>query len=194
MINFNFKKNKGLARTCFRGGFTLLEALVATSILMVAISAPITIAQKGLSSAIFTKNQMIASYLAQDVIEYIKNKRDEIAINNSSSDWGNLWNGPDRFEKCISVTGCRIDTLNDAVNTFLPDDFLKTDDNKFYGYGSGDETNFTRKVEVTLIPVDVYRQDGNGKVTLYDEALITVTVSWGAGDDSLIVKTLIFNN
>jgi type II secretory pathway pseudopilin PulG len=190
MIKFNFKKNKG---------FTLLEALVATSILMVAISAPITIAQKGLSSAILTKNQMIASYLAQDVIEYIKNQRDEVVINNSASDWKDLWHNDDKFKKCIlnesAVTGCQIDTFEDTVDTFQSNNFLyKTSTDKFYGYAGTEKTNFTRQVTVELMPVDVY-SSAETKVTLYDEALITVTVSWGASeDDSLVVKTLIFNN
>lgn len=65
-------------------GFTLIEALVAISILMIAISSPIMLAQKGLSSSILSRDQMIASFLAQDGIESIKNLRDEIAINQKS--------------------------------------------------------------------------------------------------------------
>jgi type II secretory pathway pseudopilin PulG len=192
MIKFNFKKNKG---------FTLLEALVATSILMVAISAPITIAQKGLSSAIFTKNQMIASYLAQDVIEYIKNQRDEVVINNTAGDWGDIWKGGDGFDyfkRCVDPTGCQIDTLDGTVDTFQPNNFLsKGRTDKFYGYNDADtdQTSFTRKVTVDLMPVNMYNPLTGLPTELYDEALITVTVSWGAGeDDKLVVKTLIFNN
>lgn len=71
-----FIKNKKII-----SGFTLIEALVAISLLMIAISSPIMLAQKGLSSSILSRDQMIASFLAQDGIEAVKNIRDEIAIN-----------------------------------------------------------------------------------------------------------------
>ncbi len=67
-------------------GFTLIEALVAISLLMIAISSPIMLAQKGLSSSILSRDQMIASFLAQDGIEAVKNIRDEIAINQKRYD------------------------------------------------------------------------------------------------------------
>jgi type II secretory pathway pseudopilin PulG len=167
MINFN-QKNKG---------FTLLEALVAISILMVAVVAPITIAQKGLSSASYSKNQMIASYLAQDAIEYIINKRDENVINKNSWLAG--------LELCLSNSGCGLDTVNPGgVGTISADENLYLDRvNKFYGSNSssGDLTSFTRKINI--------EEDPNG--TNEDEALITVTVGWGT--DNVEVKTLIYN-
>ncbi len=168
MIKFNYTK-----------GFTLLEALVAISILMVAVVAPITIAQKGLSSATYSKNQMIASYLAQDAIEYIINKRDEKTVNRE-------WNWLDNFTLCTGSNVCKIDTIkeivDDAVSAYISSDFLKIDANDFYGYGGNELTNFIRKVNITVDP--------NGSNS--NEALITVTVSWG-GDNEVVVKTLIYN-
>jgi len=73
----------------FTAGFTLVEALVAISILMIAIASPMTLAQKGLSTATLSKDQMIASFLAQDAIEAVKNIRDQIAVSSNSGDWLN---------------------------------------------------------------------------------------------------------
>lgn len=56
--------------------FTLVETLIAITILMIAIAGPLVIATKGLTSANYSKNQMIASYLAQESMEVIKNVRD----------------------------------------------------------------------------------------------------------------------
>jgi len=67
--------------------FTLIEALVAISILMIAIASPMTLAQKGLSTAVLSKDQMIASFLAQDVIEAVKNIRDQVAVSQTLGDW-----------------------------------------------------------------------------------------------------------
>ena len=73
-------------------GFTLIEALVAISILMIAIASPMALAQQGLSSATLSKDQMIAAFLAQDGIESVKNIRDQISargITTGNTDWLN---------------------------------------------------------------------------------------------------------
>jgi type II secretory pathway pseudopilin PulG len=169
MIKINYKK-----------GFTLLEALVATSILMVAVAAPITIAQKGLSSAVYSKNQMIASYLAQDAIEYVKNVRDQNFIANIGNpnpvDWLN------GLDKCKS--SCQVDTVvdnGDGEIKAISDDpkglLAKDSTNGFYGF-TGTPTNFKREINIKETKANV-------------SALITATSSWNGGE--VVVKTLIYN-
>jgi len=181
MIKFYLKNNKGFTHatkfTNLVRGFTLLEALVAISVLMVAIAAPITIAQKGLSSAVYTKSQMIASYLAQDAIEYVKNKRDENVMN--ERDW------LDGFADCLEPAFCRVDTIaSGGVGLISPDSgspkILYKDSNNFYGYNGTVETNFTRKVIITKVS-DI-------------EAKLNVVVQWGTDVDNKVdVTTLIYN-
>ncbi len=191
---FNFKKEKRPDRTnSYLGGFTLLEALVAVSILMVAVVAPITISQKGLSSAVYTKDHMLASYLAQDAIEYIKNQRDFITINNMN-DWGNLTLS-NKFSPCLpnSVGNkqyCQIDTVGGANNEgeIKPNSNSKMyiDSNGFYGYTTtSTSTDFIRKVSMTPDP------KGTG---LNDEILVEVVVSWKNNIDYEIeLYSLIYN-
>lgn len=57
------------------GGFTIIETLVAITVMMIAIAGPLVVATKGLASAQVAKNQMIASYLAQETMEVVKNER-----------------------------------------------------------------------------------------------------------------------
>lgn len=95
-------------------GFTLIEALVAISILMIAIASPMTLAQKGLSSASLSKDQMIAAFLAQDAIEAVKNIRDQIAVSQTTGDW---LTGPTQdgfLSVCICPTDdrCNFDSDN----------------------------------------------------------------------------------
>ncbi len=167
MMKINFKK-----------GFTLLEALVAVSILMVAVMAPITIAQKGLSSAIYSKNQMIASYLAQDALEYVKNNRDE----NFRVNGGAGANWLDGLESCVIPDSCNIDTIDGYVEIF-DNSVLKKDGNGFYGFDGSEDTIFTR--EINILPMSSFPGS--------NEALVTATVKWGAGGDQVEVKTLIYN-
>lgn len=168
-----------------QSGFTLLEALVAISILMVAVVAPITIAQKGLSSASYTKNQMIASYLAQDAMEYIKNRRDLKTINSTISERTDWLDG---LEDCFVTSdgwtedGCSVDTVEDNIKAYDSTEFLRKDRiNKFYGHNiADDKTNFKRQVKI-------WKKEPN------QEAVVKVTVSWGEGENKIDVYSLMFN-
>jgi type II secretory pathway pseudopilin PulG len=192
MKTFILKKNSVWpAKPEQSGGFTLLEALMAVSILMVAVMAPMTIAQKGLSSAVYTKNQMIASYLTQDVLEYIINKRDKNAIIKTGWLTG--------LEACTYSAGnnqksCDIDTVyssggnrdgNGHVLTPAGGNLYRDNDG-FYTHTNSNgfiQTGFTREVSIHQSP-------NNDNV---DEALITVTVRWGGSDNQVTVNTLIYN-
>ena len=98
-------------------GFTLVEALVAISVLMVAVASPLYIAQQGLSAAVLSRDQMTASFLAQDGLEAVKNIRDDVAISQSSGSWlaglGNCMCGASQTD-CSSFAAtanyCNIDT------------------------------------------------------------------------------------
>ena len=61
-------------------GFTLVETLVAISILSLSIIATFTAVQNGIQSSTVAKDQTTAFYLAQEAMEYIKNIRDENAL------------------------------------------------------------------------------------------------------------------
>ena len=137
---------------------------------------------------------MIASYLAQDAIEYLINKRDGVTINDGTAhDWAALWTDPD-FSKCVKTDTndnfCQIDTNLEGGKGGIVSDtnqvMKKTETDSFYGFG-GIATIFTRKIQVIRNP------DSDNQ----DEALITVTVSWGTGTvdstNSVVVKTLIYN-
>jgi type II secretory pathway pseudopilin PulG len=89
-MKIKYMNTKKIKNNNLKAGFTLVEALVAVSILMIAIASPMTLAQKGLSTATLSKDQMIAAFLAQDAVEAVKNIRDQIAIRGvggTGGDW-----------------------------------------------------------------------------------------------------------
>lgn len=151
----NYKKTKNK-------GFTLIEALVAIAILTISIAGPITIASKGIASAVFARDQITAFYLAQEAVEFIRNKRDE---NNLK---GNAWT--EGLEDCLYGKVCTIDSKNNEINEcsggVCP--VLKYDaDTAFYSYDNGEDSNFKREIRLVTINVK--------------EIAITTTLSWSSG-------------
>jgi prepilin-type N-terminal cleavage/methylation domain-containing protein len=66
-------------------GFTLIESLVAISVLTVAITATFSAVQSGLSSSIEARDQVASFFLAQEAVEYVRNIRDENSLYNSEN-------------------------------------------------------------------------------------------------------------
>jgi len=56
--------------------FTLVETLVAIAILTLAVAGAFSAAQSGIASSTYSKNQVVAFYLAQEAVEQIRNMRD----------------------------------------------------------------------------------------------------------------------
>ena len=164
-------------------GFTLIETLVAISILMVAVASPLTIAQKGLASAIYAKDQIIASYLAQDAIEYIINASDKnVADGNGwllgiSDNCGTACVVNTRLDSGIvsCVGACYALNYNESTNIYNHDSI---------DTGVKAPWPFTRSV---IVPPSATQPAV--------EALITVTMSWKdkGADRSLDFYTRIFN-
>ncbi len=68
-----------------RGGFTIVETLVAISILVIALTGPLSIISSSLKSSYFSRDEITAAYLAQEPIEYIRNIRDQNGLREPSS-------------------------------------------------------------------------------------------------------------
>ena len=151
-------------------GFTIVETLVAITVLMIAIAGPLVVASKGLFGALASKDQMIAAYLAQESMETIKNGRD-----NSEALGGGLLDLP-----CTLTATCdasAVDT-NDQILQNCPMAPSVPAGCQIYlgsnGYGhdstDGSPTLFTRYFYLSVPP------SGNS-----DEEIVTVVVDWNEG-------------
>ena len=167
-------------------GFTLIETLVAISLLTIAIVAPMSLTAQSLASAYYARDQITAFYLAQEAIEAIRSVRDGNILKVSQGDTVDL------LDTIPAVNGdpFTVDTRNnamalcDSTNGCPP---LQTD-GTFYGYfnnppqnpppqGSGwSNTNFTRTVTACFM-----QADGTCNGTASDEVKIVVHVDWITG-------------
>lgn len=149
-------------------GFTLIETLVAISILMITIAGPMVLVGNGIKASAYSRDQITAFYLAQDAIEAIRYIRD----NNRIAIVENNYTGWDYFNN-ICATSCRIDTPNvysrsgtqftsTALNTYL-----NIDSNGRYTYNAGTATKFKRTITL----------DTNNP----NEVSIVVTIDWSSG-------------
>lgn len=193
-------------------GFTLMETLIAIAVLSLAITGPMVIAQKGIGSAIYARDEVTAFYLAQEAVEYIRNIRDTNRIADyidpnppHVTDW--LWELDSNGANCVDTSGqkCQIDAAaGSPAGSFLspvpggglgavinacsggvcpPIDFNSA--TNFYGYGSGGTwtpTQFTRTIDIKTL-------------SAY-EAVVTVTISWQTNvftpSESFVVAEHIF--
>ncbi len=153
-------------------GFTLVETLIAISILVLAVTGAFSAAHSGMTSALYSKDQITAFYLAQEGMEQVRNIRDRNGI--SALNWmngiANAGNPSGTGDPCEVGFTCYADALNSATpltrcSGACPN--LRLNNNGFYSYDSGTETRFRRELRVSTI-------NGN-------EVVVESTVYWSKG-------------
>ena len=185
MIN-KFKKIKG---------FTLIETLIAVLLLVTAVTGPLTIASRGLVSATVAKDQIVAYYLAQDAIEYVRWVRDTNQL--GGQNWLAGLDGADGAPNCIIIVDsndqpCTVDVFKAPGTEFMSCQGLGGSCSVLYydnsnGYYTHTSTLNTRTIfrrVIELAPVTT------------DEYLLTAHVQWtstGGSTRDVIIQEHIYN-
>lgn len=171
-----------------QSGYSIVEVLIAITILLISIVGPFTIASTGLKNAAFSKQQNIAFFLAQEGLEGVVKHREDNALpryvnSNPSLDvWDNVEALGDM--DCTDEDPCGIDIEDFEV--FSCDD--RTCD--LYYFSENERAH--------------YRHSSSGEVTPYRRELVITTdsismlvrsmVSWGqAPDERVEISTYVYN-
>lgn len=173
-------------------GFTLIETLVALTLLTTAIIPPISLTVQSLSTAYYARDQITAYYLAQEAIEVVRDVRDANVLKAALGQTGvnlldnipNTTGRPfvvDSLQNTMSV--CQ-DNTNGNLCPPLQTDSTQT----VYGYnpsctisttgdcGTGSgwiDSRFTRYVKAVQV--------SDGGTGIPQEIRVSVTVSWKYG-------------
>ena len=154
-------------------GFTLIETLVAVSLLVIAIVAPMSLVAQSLTTAYYARDQVAAYSLAQEGIEAVRAVRDGNILQNAISGTSNdlLLNIPINQNFTVDA---RISGGAGLVSCGLnPCPLLQVDPaGTLYGYSAGwANTKFRRTVYAKYAgPASI----NSG----HDEIRVTVTVTW----------------
>ena len=126
-----------------KNSFTLLEVIIAITVLTVAVGGSFALIQQILIASSLNQSKLIAYYLAQEGIEIVKNIRD--------SNWlepGVSWNNG------LDVGEWEVDFDDSELTPYSGDHFLNIDENGFYSYSPGTSTQFKREISILEIGED----------------------------------------
>jgi prepilin-type N-terminal cleavage/methylation domain-containing protein len=164
----------------FSKGFTLLETMIAVTILTLSISGPLLAASRALVLAEISRDQLTASYLAQEGIEYVRAMRDDAYLDNyragsqdlSNAAWDDFTAGALAWSitQCVS-SSCTLDPtqpmgygVNKALNRYTAPAPLYLSNSIYTQQTVGTKTPFTRTIQATA--------------TSANEEQVVSTVSW----------------
>lgn len=140
-------------------GFTLLEVMVAISVMTLAVTGSFILIQQTLVAVSLGQSKLIASYLAQEGFEIVRNIRDSNWLEQryySTVSWD------DGISNLLSEGQSRDYIADYQSPELIPlsetEPFLNLyedlDGNYFYSYSPGQPTVFKRKISITKINND----------------------------------------
>lgn len=159
-----FRKN--LFKPNPQQGLTLVEALVAITVLIIGVIGPLNIAARGIGDGIFARNQIAANYLAQEALELVLNRRYALARQAQylPPDSGSIFDNDPQIAGCVTFSNigtqyCSLDAQS-ATNLIAANCATDSDNNcklvynntnKLYDKSGSAGTVFYRLVKMRYV-------------------------------------------
>ncbi len=152
-------------------GFTLLEVMIATVILVIGVVGIYTAFSRMVILTSGIPSRLIAAYLSQEGIEIVRNIRD--------TNWligGQSWD--EGLTGCHG--GCEADYKTGTLQEETPlrsygGDYLNIDQDNFYSYSTGVPTKYKRKITIEEIDPNILK--------------VNILISWEAKRKSYDFET-----
>ncbi|OGG42086.1 hypothetical protein A2837_00020 [Candidatus Kaiserbacteria bacterium RIFCSPHIGHO2_01_FULL_46_22] len=177
-----------------KGGYSLVEVLVAITVLLIALVGPLTIAHTGLKRAYNSREQTMSVFLAQEGIEALYKLRENNALAafpDSLSDLNSTWGYVSALAgRCTTASPCGIQIGDEGM--ISSDSFYNcTTTNCIMHYTAG--TDVPYRQGVTTGTETIYERELVITVD-NDKAIIESTVTWGTRPDQQIsLETYMYN-
>ncbi|MDB5255145.1 MAG: seg [Candidatus Nomurabacteria bacterium] len=181
-----------------QSGFTLIETLIAIFLLTLTVGALLQLAAGGFYSVRYARNQMVATALLQESLEYMHSSRDTASI--AGTDW-QTWltsfsvnqNGTpigDTSQGCFSRNGCIVDPYTTVAkvracdSTCPPITFFTS--SGLYGYSSSTYLPINGQ-SVTSGTATSYVRTITMQINTPDQVTVNTSVTWLNGSSSKTV-------
>lgn len=165
-------------------GFTLIETMVALSVLLISVVGPISLIGNSLHNIYYARDQVVAINLAQEGVELVRRVRDTNKLSGLS------WNADIDVPGCYIVDSGKVDASG-FVSFFglapcSPQQVYSDGTMGLYRQGSiagATTSQFSRIVKIDSVPSNA------------DEMKVTSTVTWKTGNTAgtITVADHLFN-
>lgn len=168
-----------------KNGFSLLEVIIAISILGTGIGGAIALTTQTISTGVFVQKQMIAAHLAQEGLEAIHNIRHTNWVE-EAEDGVTLWDaGLTNGNSCVNADSPALLNAGTCGNA-------NREERRLYLFSDANKTFY--KHDALGVPTEYYRYinitsgtDSDGK----PYKLVKSTVEWGTG--GIIAEDKLYN-
>jgi len=170
-----------------QSGFSLVEVLVAITILLLVVVGPMSIITQSNNSSAFATEQAQAFFFAQEGIELVQKARDDLLLEYFSNEFAGTATGTPPFvqlgssyNRCFNaVTGCGL-SINNSANLVMNDCTVDGTSCRLYEQPASSRLRYTHASNSNATPyirVIKLRRIGSDN----DQLEVTSTVTWRTG-------------
>lgn len=186
-----------------QSGFSLVETLVAITILLIVIIGPMSISSSAAKSTSFASEQVTAFFLAQEGAELIEKARNDLLLEHFSGSNPDPWAdftrtvNPGLYRQCYTANGCNFSINADGTGTLTAPASCSGQDGCKVNLDAENSSLRSRFTPGTTGTPTLYSRNIRLQIVSANEVSVTSVVTWRSGfsrdDQQVTVQTSLFN-